>query len=60
MLMIGSAMLIAVIGMLIFARPRKGEPVDWLQTEIRQQLYGFAIVLLLTVGGLLALTGLGR
>ena len=60
MLTIGLAMLAAVIAMLAIARPRNGQPVDWLRTELRQQTYGFALVLLLTFGGLCTATGVGH
>jgi hypothetical protein len=60
MFFIGLVMLIATAVMLVVARPRNGEVVHWLRGERRQQIYGFAIVLLLTIGGLLALDGLAR
>lgn len=60
MLTIGLAMLAAVVAMLTVARPQNDKPVHWLQSESRQQGFGFAIVLLLTVGGLLAVGGAAR
>jgi hypothetical protein len=60
MLTIGLAMLAAFVAMLAIARPRNGQPVGWLQTESRQQAYGFTLVLLLTFGGLCTATGFGH
>jgi hypothetical protein len=47
-------MIAATVVMLFIARPRDGKVVPWLDGEMKQQLYGFAIVILLAVGGLLA------
>jgi hypothetical protein len=60
MLAVGLAMLGTVAAMLVAARPRDEKVVDWLQTELRQQLYGFALILLLSIGSFLSLSGLGR
>jgi hypothetical protein len=56
MFAVGVIMLVVALGMLIVARPRDGTIVNWLRGEVRQQLYGFALILLITIGGLLALS----
>jgi hypothetical protein len=54
---LGLILLGAVVGMLVVARPRDGKVVDWLRNETRQQLYGFMLLVLLALGGLLVLSG---
>jgi hypothetical protein len=50
MFVIGLLMLAGAVAMLVIARPRNGIVVDWLATETRQQYYGFALVVMLSVG----------
>ena len=50
MLIIGLLMLGAAAIMLIAARPKDRIVVPWLRGEFRQQIYGFAVVLLLSTG----------
>jgi hypothetical protein len=52
---IGLTMIAAAVGMLFIARSRDGKVVPWLEGEMKQQLYGFAFVILLAVGFLLAI-----
>jgi hypothetical protein len=57
MFVLGLILLAAAIAMLVVARPRDGKVVPWLESEIRQQLYGFALLVLLALGGFLAVSG---
>ena len=57
MLFLGLAMVAGSVAMLFIARPRNGVVVPWLARETTQRAYGFALLLLLTVGTLLMADG---
>ena len=57
MSVIGLLMVGAAIALVVIARPRNQIVAPWLATEARQQALGFTLVLLLTIGAFLSLSG---
>jgi hypothetical protein len=58
MFVVGLAMLGLAVAMVVVAQPQNGEVVPWLRSETSQQWYGFALLIVLSVGGLLVVTWL--
>lgn len=54
---VGFIMLGLAAALLFVARPRNGIVVGWLRQDIRQQIIGIALIILIAIGGFLALQG---